>query len=151
MLIVSYFVLAGSAYLAHRTYRHCRRPPLVRRFSLDFRLPDATFAGVRTMSLDIGTALKLEVTNAKDANGAAVDLTAFPTALIDVTWAVDQAALGGVTSTGPLAATYAGTAVGTVNITATGKNVAGESVSASVSVTNVVPVPVVKSFEITAA
>lgn len=103
------------------------------------------------MSLDIGTALNLAVTNAKDANGAAVDLTVFPTALVGVEWTVDQPTLGGVVSSGALAATYTGTGAGTVNITATGKSVAGESISASVSVTNVVPVPVVKSFEITAA
>jgi hypothetical protein len=148
----SHDLLAMYVRWQHRRQR--RHVPIVRSFSiLGIQTDLITYLvfGVDSMDSILGKTLALSIVNAKDADGAAVDLAAFPTALSEVVWSVSDTALGAVNTSQAdgLKAEFVGAAEGDVTVTAVGKNAAGETVTQSIAVSvKPVPVPVVKSFEI---
>jgi hypothetical protein len=81
----------------------------------------------------------------KDASGTAVDLTAFPTALTGITWAVSDSNASIAPASDNLSAvvTPNPAAASTVVVTVSGTNVAGTVLSETLSVDFTVPVPVV--------
>jgi len=79
----------------------------------------------------------------KDADGNAVDLAKYPTALSGITWSVDQGATVAASEDG-LSATVTPTAAGTVVVSVSGTNVKGAAVSDSKTLVfdDVIPVVV---------
>jgi hypothetical protein len=103
------------------------------------------------MPLNVGESLKLVATNFKDAAGNAVDLTAFPSAVTDLSFEVDDASKADVAMVDALTAQVTAKAEGSVVVTARAKNVKGEDIAAEFRLEQVVPapqVPVVTSFEL---
>jgi hypothetical protein len=85
---------------------------------------------------------------AADASGAAVDLVAFPTALTSPVYTSDNAAA--VLTPSGNDVTVGLPAAGTVNLTFTGVNVAGTSVTATLAIVFDAVVPTVVTVTLTA-
>jgi hypothetical protein len=86
----------------------------------------------------------------KDANGNAVDLSKFPTALTGITWATSDAAVAAVVAAadGLSAEVHPTPAGGSVVVTVSGTNVSGATVTDQVTIHFDVPVPVVTTLNL---
>jgi hypothetical protein len=134
-------VLVGLSYGALRAVRHYSSR--VVRFEIHLE-----------QRMDVGSTKTYAATNFKDAAGQPVDLDANPTAFAGLSWSVDDVSKATLSNAVGRSVELLGLAEGTVTLTATGKNVSGEDVTASMSVSIAAvippppPVPVVASFEI---